>query len=98
MILLNSQKFKVLVSKLARKQLEILGKELQKRIKKSLKVLEKNPFEKRSGADIKYLIGFDDPKLYRLRVGSYRIIYTIEDKVVKVTKLSKRGTAYRFLN
>ena len=96
MISLSSQKFKVLVSKTTQKQLDILGKELKKRIKKHLKVLEKNPFEKRSGADIKYLAG-SDPKLYRLRVGDYRAIYYIENKIVKVTEISKRGTAYKIL-
>ena len=96
MILLSSQKYKVLVSKTAQKQLDFLGNKLKQRIKKYLKVLEKNPFEKRSGADIKYLEG-SEPRLYRLRIGDYRAIYYVENKVVKVTKIRKRGTAYRIL-
>ena len=97
MILLSSN-YKLLFSKIALKQFEYLDKTLQIRIKKSLAFLVKNPFEKQSGADIKYLTGFDDPKLYRLRVGDYRIIYTVETKNIKITKIGKRGNVYFFLD
>lgn len=41
----------------------------------------------------------DHPGLWRIRVGGYRVIYTIEDAVlvVLVVRVAHRGSAYRNL-
>ena len=57
----------------------------------------RNPFKKRSGADIKKLEGSFNPALYRLRVGDYRIIYAIIDKEIKVTEIISRSKRYKWL-
>ncbi len=38
-----------------------------------------------------------DEELYRIRIGDYRVVYTIEDKVqiVEVTKVGHRKDVYR---
>lgn len=91
-------KFKIKISKTAIKQLNSLGKEISDSIKKHLKELKKGPFQKRALADIKKLKNFQNPDLYRLRVGDYRAIYTVSENVVKVTKIFHRSKGYDWLN
>lgn len=70
----------------------------QKRLKKALKELSKDPFSPRPNANIKKLSGTkgrDDA--YRIRVGDYRIVYTIEKKRIYVTLIFQRGKEYREL-
>lgn len=46
--------------------------------------------------DIKKLQGKSLPPLYRLRVGKYRVIYSIEsDKIIKIIKIDTRGDVYK---
>ncbi len=89
--------FDVFVSETAIKQLSKLETEVKERIKKHLFVLKENPFKPRSGADIKKLSGFENPALYRLRIGDFRIIYSIQDSQVKVTEIMRRGKGYAWL-
>lgn len=69
----------------------------QKRMKKSLRKLEEDPFKSRNGADIKKLRGARDPVLHRLRVGAYRVIYAVTEKEVKITEIVHRRKGYSFL-
>ncbi|MEA1993337.1 MAG: hypothetical protein U9N35_02930 [Euryarchaeota archaeon] len=39
------------------------------------------------------LSGTDPPK-YQLRVGGYRIVYTVENDMVKIIEVFKRGKGY----
>ncbi|MEF8836112.1 MAG: type II toxin-antitoxin system RelE/ParE family toxin [Candidatus Thermoplasmatota archaeon] len=88
--------YQILISTTFQKQLERLDDQLKKRVKDSLEELEEGPYEPRSGADIKKLSG-TDPTKYRLRIGDYRVIYTVDesDKAVKVIEGLKRGKGYR---
>lgn len=45
--------------------------------------------------DIKRLQGEKHPPLYRLRVGKYRIIYSIEPDELLVVKIDTRGDIYK---
>ena len=90
-------RYKVLLSRTALKELKALEDTTQKRMKKSLRKLEEDPFKSRSGADIKKLIGTQNPVLYRLRVGNYRLIYAVMEKEVKVTEIIHRRKGYSFL-
>ena len=49
-------------------------------------------------ANSKQLVG-EDPPLYRVRVGDYRILYQIEDEVlvILVVHVGHRKDVYRFL-
>ena len=88
--------YQILISTTFQKQLEKLDDQLKKSVKDSLEELEEDPYEPRSGADIKKLSG-TDPTKYRLRIGDYRVIYTVDesDKAVKVIEGLKRGKGYR---
>jgi mRNA interferase RelE/StbE len=87
----------VLLSRTALKELKALDDKNQKRLKAGLRKIEGEPFKSRSGADIKKLRGTQDPVLYRLRVGTYRVIYAVMGKEVKVTEIIHRSKGYSFL-
>ncbi len=60
------------------KQLEKLSKDLQQRIKNKIYELAENP---RSTGVVK----LENSDRYRIRVGSYRVLYEIEDNLLIVT-------------
>jgi len=66
--------------------------DLTEKLSYCFEVLEENPF---SGPHVKQLRS--DRKLYRYRVGGYRVIYEIDKKMRKVGILliSPRPSAYR---
>ncbi|MBU7012209.1 MAG: type II toxin-antitoxin system RelE/ParE family toxin [Theionarchaea archaeon] len=70
-----------------------LDDKTRKRIKENLSVLEEDPYHKRSGADIKRLVGAN-PVLYRLRVGNYRVVYAVEGDTVWITEVFHRSKGY----
>lgn len=90
-------KFKVTISESARAIFYSIDEKTQKRLGKAFEALKKNPFKKRSGADIKKLRGFLKPALYRIRVGELRVIYSIIEKEVRITTIMERSKGYRWL-
>ncbi|WP_274596519.1 type II toxin-antitoxin system RelE family toxin [Microcystis aeruginosa] len=64
---------------------------MRQRVSDSLEKLQQYP---RPSGVVK-LKGED--KMYRLRVGDYRIVYTIEDndKIIKVTRIGHRQDVYQ---
>lgn len=80
-------KYRVIIEKKAEKFIRKQGKKDQERL---LKAAYKLP----EGADIKKLKGSD---LFRVRVGNYRILYTIDDgiKVITVENIDNRGDVYK---
>lgn len=75
------------------KYLQKLDKSTRTRIVHSLQILSENPFN--SELDIKRMQGAIDE--FRLRVGSYRIVYSLEnDKLlIFVIKIGSRGDVYK---
>ena len=88
---------RVLLSKTATRQLERLPRDANRRIRERLRVLEGNPIRPRPGADIRPLWTHDDPPLYRLRVGDYRVLYFVLAEEVRVTEIVHRSHGYRGL-
>ena len=77
------------------KSLERIEPRLRERIKSAMRRLAENPYESRPGVDIVRLTGTKGRQdLYRLRVGDYRAIYAIDNKVIYVTDLFHRGKGY----
>ena len=87
-------KYKILISESARKQLNDLQEGECQRIRSNLKELKAYPRKRRARADIKKLHDVN-PELYRLRVGSFRIVYAIIGDEVRVTEIMRRGRDYR---
>jgi mRNA interferase RelE/StbE len=83
--------YKVVISKKVGKLLDKLPDTYYRLIIKHLLDLESNP---RPSGCIK-LVGTEN--VYRIRVGVYRIIYIIEDKIltVEVVKVDHRSSAYK---
>ncbi|MBH0188780.1 MAG: type II toxin-antitoxin system RelE/ParE family toxin [Nitrospira sp.] len=83
--------YSILLAPPAERQLKALAEATQKRIVTRLKTLQHNPRPQ----GVKKLTGEDD--LYRIREGSYRIIYTIRDNelVILVVKIGDRKEVYR---
>ncbi|KAA6333308.1 Toxin RelE [termite gut metagenome] len=83
--------YNVVIEKKVAKILDRLPNEYYLLIMRHLLELEQNP---RPFGYIK-LSGFVN--LYRIRVGVYRIIYTIEDEIltVEVIKIDHRNSAYK---
>jgi mRNA-degrading endonuclease RelE of RelBE toxin-antitoxin system len=45
--------------------------------------------------DIRKMKGRKIQNIYRLRVGSYRVIFLIEEEVIKVLEIAPRGEVYK---
>ncbi len=71
----------------ALQEIEKLESSIARRIIKKVEELSENPFSK----DIKRLKGCDD---FRLRVGDYRIIFSIEQDIIQILKVGHRKNIY----
>lgn len=80
--------YKIIIKKKAKKFIDKLPKNERLRIAKAIESLP-------NGEDIKKLKGYDD--LMRLRVGDYRIIYTVNhgELLVIVVDAGNRGQIYK---
>ena len=74
-------------TKIAVKYIEILDKPTKQRIKTAI---EKIPF-----GDIKKLTGYEND--YRLRVGNYRVLFSLDNDIIIVKDVLPRGQAYKRL-
>jgi len=77
----------VVLDRNAAKRLERTNEPLKGRIIEALNGLIEEP----PRGDIKKLQGRND---YRLRIGSYRVLFRIESNTVIVTNIASRGQAY----
>jgi mRNA interferase RelE/StbE len=77
------------------KALSELRNGIRVRIIQGLRALKDDPIHARLGADVVRLRGTRGREdLFRLRIGDYRAMYAVEDKVVYVTELFHRGRGY----
>ncbi len=83
-------KFQIILPKSAQKELDRLPDEIANRILARLAELETNP----RPADVKKLKGRD---AWRIRVGDYRVIYEIHDRVLRIIVITvgHRREVYR---
>lgn len=88
--------FDVLVSRTFQTWFDDRSEAVQDRIREGLEALSKDPYEVRSGADIKPLTN-TEPTKHRLRVGDWRIVYHVdgEEGTVRVIEGFRRGRGYR---
>jgi mRNA interferase RelE/StbE len=85
------QRYRVEIMRSALKQLEALPREEQERLTKEINALADDP----RPPGVERLKGVADQ--YRIRVGSYRVIYTIRDDrlIVLVLRIGHRRDVYR---
>jgi mRNA interferase RelE/StbE len=72
--------------------LEKLEKEIVERILKKIEFLKKDPIPK----DAKRIINLKD-KVFRIRIGKYRILYRIEKDFIVIIRIDKRSRVYKNL-
>ena len=77
---------KISFSKTFEKQFIKYDKKLQKRIFEAIKKLP--------NGDVKKLTTKDDPPIFRLRIGKFRILFHME-KEIKILKIDSRGEIYK---
>jgi len=75
----------------ARKELGKLDKQAARRIARAVSALGSNP----RPAGCRRLVGYDD--LWRIRIGDYRVVYTIKDAELTVLalRIAHRSEIYR---
>ena len=83
--------YRVVISRRVRKQLQRLDRADQRRIGAALDLLGDNPRPPRC----RPITGLDDT--YRVRVGDYRIVYSIHDdvRIVAIIRIGHRRDVYR---
>ncbi len=83
--------FEVVIEKRAWRELQSLPPAEQKQIlHKIFLILRQSPFPK--GKNPKRLVG---ESAYRLRMGNYRVLYTINGRVVQIYAIAHRKDVYR---
>ncbi len=89
---MSSKVYEVVFKKSAAKELQGLPRKIQQKILDAVQLLSLNPYTEL--LQIKKMKGADS--LYRLRIQDYRIIYLIENHVIKVTiiKVGHRKEVY----
>lgn len=82
--------YTILIEKLAKKFIVKLPRNEKEKVLKAI-------YQLPDGNDIKELKGKKNKGLYRLRIGDYRVIYTIDNGklVVCVVDAGNRGTIYK---
>ena len=78
---------KISLSKTFEKQFIKYDKKLQKRIFEAIKNLPKG--------DIKKLTSSEEPPIFRLRVGKFRILFHMNENEIKILKTDSRGQIYK---
>lgn len=76
-------------TKTSEKQLQKLNKNLAKRIYGKIKLLADNPRLAKSEK-------LGGNKGYRIRIGDYRVVYTLEKDFIKIVRVKHRRDVYRF--
>lgn len=89
----RQEQWRVIVMKQPQKALRRMPKNLRERIREIIWTLAENPYP----SGYKKLVGFKNN--YRIRVGDWRIVYTIENDqlLVLVIRIAPRGEAYQNL-
>lgn len=90
--------YTITFTKAAKKQFEKLPTQIQSRIAKRLSVLQSDPLpygaEQLTDFEIDG-VGFD--KLFRIRMGDYRIVYAVEHQIITITivRIKHRKEVYK---
>lgn len=84
--------YEIVFKKSAAKELQNLPQRVQQKILDAVQLIAINPYTEL--LQIKKMKGADD--LYRIRIQDYRVIYYIENRIVKVTiiKIGHRKEVY----
>ena len=79
---------KFLYSSTSIKYLQKLERDIARKI---IEAIEKLPVE----GDVNKLKGKRIKNIFRLRIGKFRVIYSLEKEVIKIIKIDTRGDVYK---
>lgn len=82
--------YEIILSARAQKNFKNVDRLNRKKVTDALDELARNPFPK--GKKVKKLAAVENG--WRLRVGKLRILYTIEDNIIRIYIIDKRGDVY----
>jgi len=90
---MSTSTYKVVFKKSALKELERIPSKIQQKILDAIQLLSFNPSTEL--LNIKKLKGAE--ALFRFRIQNYRVLYTIEDQILKITviKVGHRKEVYK---
>jgi mRNA interferase RelE/StbE len=90
---MKQKSYEVVFKKSAVKELETLPEKIQQKILDGIQLLALNPYTEL--LQIKKLKGAEN--LYRFRIQDYRVIYTLEGNILKITviKVGHRKEVYK---
>jgi mRNA interferase RelE/StbE len=74
----------------SQKFLSKLDDHIKKRIENKLKLLAKIPVP----SDAKFIRRDKGEKVFRIRIGDYRALYKIKEKIILIAKIDKRPRVY----
>ena len=77
---MNPKKFEVVFKKSALKELQSIPAKVQQKVLDAVQLLALNPYTEL--LQIKKMKGSDS--LYRFRISDYRVVYSIENQLIKV--------------
>jgi len=82
--------YSIIIQPSAQRQLERLSTDAQRRISATFDALAKNP----RPHGYKKIVSKNE--LYRIRIGDYRVIYNVNDKILRIliVKVGHRGDVY----
>ncbi len=80
--------YEIFLSRRAKKFLDSLDESDRKRIKEKLRLLAENPFS----LPYKKIKGRENT--YRIRVGNFRVIYSLRSREIRILKIDKRERVY----
>lgn len=86
--------YRVTLTRRAEKQLDAAPEPIRARAVLALEALQADPRRPHPGFDCSKLAGSE--ALWRVRIGSWRLLYAIDDdvRVVQVTKVGPRSSVY----
>lgn len=89
---MTQKPYEIVFKKSAVKELQLLPQKMQQKVLDAVRLLAMNPYTEL--LQIKKMKGSDS--LFRLRLGDYRVIYTIENHLIKVSiiKIGHRRDVY----
>ncbi len=89
---MNRKPYEIVFKKSAAKELGALPQRIQQKILDAIQLLSYNPYTEI--LQIKKMKGADS--LYRLRIQDYRVIYLVENQIIKITiiKIGHRKDIY----
>ena len=89
---MSSKNYEIVFKKSAVKELKALPQRVQQKILDAIQLLSLNPYTEI--LQIKKMKGADS--LYRVRIQDYRVIYLVENQIIKITiiKIGHRKDVY----